>query len=324
MNRTAFVSLLYNIVLTVPTATRDNFAFMTGQKMNCVQVIESRFPGLIDKVRTVIQDSENALEGHDGSSESFLWEHTMHVTSIAYRLAQEEGLDPSVPIVAALFHDIGKFTGGRYHRDEIIEEEESARIAERLLPEFGMKKGDIRKVLSGLRALYNENIRKNRVAAILHDADFLSKFGALGVASFFTKSTLRRRPLRASVFGYLSKELTYAACLPLNMHTESGRKLAAKKATDSLKFFRSLLTELREAHIADLRIRKIRIPHPNYRKRLLEIQYVLPPACPECSGEWSMTWGTEKDVKCTKLNIEWNCKRCAERFETSFCLPEIA
>jgi putative nucleotidyltransferase with HDIG domain len=313
-----------NCVLTVPTTTRDNFAFMAGQKMNCVQVIESRFPGLIDNVRKIIQDSENALEGHDGSTESFLWEHTMHVASIAYRLAHEEGLDPSVPVVAALFHDIGKFTGGRYHRDEIIEEEESARIAERILPEFGMKKVEIRKVLSGLRALYNESIRKNRVASILHDADFLSKFGALGVASFFTKSTLRRRPLRASVFGYLSKELTYAACLPLNMHTASGRKLAARKATDSLKFFRSLLTELREAHIADLRIRKIRIPHPNYRNRLLEIRYVLPPECPECGGDWNMTWGTEKDVKCTKLNIEWNCRRCAERFETSFCLPEIA
>lgn len=276
------------------------------------------------KVRKVIQASENALEGNDGGTESFLWEHTMHVTSIAYRLALDEGLDPHIPTVAALFHDIGKFTGGRYHRDEIIEEEESAQIAERLLPEFGMKKGEIRRVLSGLRALYNEKIRKNRVAAVLHDADFLSKFGALGVASFFTKSTLRKRPLRASVFGYLSKELTYAACLPLNMHTAAGQKLAAKKAVDSLKFFRSLLTELREAHIADLRIKTIRIPHPNYRKGSLEIRYVLSPACPGCGGKWQMAWGTEKDIKCTKLTIEWICDRCAERLETSFCLPEIA
>jgi len=310
--------------LTVLATTRDNFALMAIQKMNCVQAIELQLPGLMQKVQKVIQDSENALEGGDGSMESFLWEHTMHVTSITYRLAQEEGLDPYIPTVAALFHDIGKFTGGRYHRDEIIEEEESAQIAERLLPEFGMKKTDIRKVLSGLRALYNEKLKKNPVAAVLHDADFLCKFGALGVASFFTKSTLRRRPLRSSVFGYLSKELTYAACLPLNMHTESGRKHAAKKSADSLKFYRSLLNELREAHIADLRIRKIRIPHPNYRNRSLEIRYVLPPKCSECGGKWNMTWNTEKDIKCTKLAIEWNCCNCAERFETSFCLPEIA
>lgn len=313
-----------NNVLTVPVATRDNFGLMAIQKINCVQAIDSRFPGLIQKVRKVIQDSENALEGGDGSMESFLWEHTMHVTSITYRLAQEEGISPYVPTVAALFHDIGKFTGGRYHRDEVIEEEESAQIAERLLPQFGMKKTEIRKVLAGLRALYNEKVKKNAVAAVLHDADFLCKFGALGVASFFTKSTLRRRPLRSSVFGYLSKELTYAACLPMNMHTESGRKLASKKSADSLKFYRSLLAELREAHIADLRIRKIRIPHPSFKDRPLEIRYVLPPACSECGGKWDMAWSTEKDIKCTKLAIEWNCSSCAERFDTSFCLPEIA
>ena len=309
--------------MTVPANTRDNFALMAVEKINCVQAIESRFPGLMDKVKNIIQDSENALEGGDGSMESFLWEHTMHVTSITYRLAQEEGLDPHIPAVAALFHDIGKFTGGRYHRDEVIEEEESAQIAERLLPKFGMTKSETRKVLVGLRALYNEKAKKNPVAALLHDADFLSKFGALGVASFFTKSTLRRRPLRASVFGYLSKELTYAAFLPFNMHTNSGRRLAAKKASDSLKFYRSLLNELREAHIADLRIRKIRIPHPKYPDQSLEIRYVLPPVCSECGGRWKMDWNTEKDIKCTKLVIEWNCNNCTERLETSFCLPEI-
>ncbi|MEJ2110052.1 MAG: HD domain-containing protein [Acidobacteriota bacterium] len=310
--------------MTAPVPTRDNFALMAVQKMNCIETIESRFPGLIQQVQKFIRDSENALEEGDGTGESFLWEHTMHVTSIAYQLAEEEGLDSYIPAIAALFHDVGKFTGGRYHRDEVIEEEESAQIAERLLPEYGMKKGEIRRILAGLRALYNERAKKNRVAAVLHDADFLSKFGALGVASFFTKSTLRRRPLRASIFGYLSKELTYAACLPLNMHTESGRKLATQKAADSLKFFRSLLKELREAHIADLRIRKIRISHPNYRNRSLEISYVLPPACPNCGGQWQMAWDTDKDIKCTKLTIEWICGKCEERLDTSFCLPEIA
>jgi HD superfamily phosphodiesterase len=313
-----------HFVLTVPAPARDNFPLMAIREANCIQAIESRFPGLCEKVREVIQASENALEGGDGSMESFLWEHTMHVTSITFRLAQEEGIDPYIPTVAALFHDIGKFSGGQYHKDETIEEEESARIAGRLLPEFGMKQSGIRRVISGLRALYNEKVRKNRVAAVLHDADFLSKFGAMGVASFFTKSTLRKRPLRASVFGYLSKELTYAACLPLNMHTNAGRKLAARKTEESLKFYRSLLKELREANIADLRVRKITIPHPNHRNRSLEIRYVLPPECTSCGGEWNMEWDTEKDIKCTKLTIEWNCGNCGERLDTSFCLPEIA
>jgi hypothetical protein len=37
-----------------------------------------------------------------------------------------------------------------------------------------------------------------------------------------------------------------------------------------------------------------------------------------------MEWGTEKGIKCTSLQVDWECTRCGERLETSFCLPEIA
>jgi len=296
---------------------------MAAKRIPTLREIESRFPGLIDKVREIIQDSEKAYEGGNGRSESFLWEHTMHVASIADRLAQTEGVDPLVPVVAALFHDAGKFVGGEYHSEGTIEEEESARIADRLLRRCGMNATDTRKVLSGLKALYNDKIRKNRVAAILHDADFLSKFGALGVASFFTKSTLRGRTLRSSVLGHLSKELTYAACLPLNMQTAAGKKLASQKARDSIKFFRSLLVELRDARIADLEIRQLRIPYTAPRRRILAIQLVSSRTCPECGSNWEMGWATEKGVKCNKLSVDWRCSRCGEQLETSFCLPEI-
>jgi HD superfamily phosphodiesterase len=312
-----------NIALTVPMRTRDNFALMAAQEFNSESIIESRFPGLIADVRKIIQDSENAYEGGDGSSESHLWEHTVHVTSIACQLACAEHIDPLIPSIAALFHDAGKFAGGRYHHEDTIEEEQSAEIAESLLRRHCMKKADIRKIQSGLRALYREKAEKNTIAAILHDADFLSKFGALGIAAFFTKSALRGRTLRSSVLGYLSKELTYAACLPMNMRTSEGRQLATKKAADSLKFFRALLAELRDTTIADLKMRRIRIPHPSTKGRLLEIRLVVSPSCPKCGKHWQMEWSTEKGVKCTKLHADWNCSQCGERLETSFCLPEV-
>ena len=304
--------------------TRDNAAFMAIQAFDYPSVVESRFPGLIDSLREVIQESEYKYEGGKGRSESFLWEHTLHTASISYQLAQAENLDPLIPVVAALFHDAGKFAGGKYHSDETAEEEESARIARKLLTQFGMKSAEIRRVISGLRALYNEKAKKNPVASILHDADFLSKFGALGVAGFFIKSALRRRTLRSTVLGYLSKELTYASCLPLNMHTSAGRKMAAKKASDSLKFFRALLVELREARIANLRIRLLRIPNPAAKSQLLKVQLVVSPTCPKCRRGWNFVWTTDKGVKCRKLNIDWACSYCGERLETSFCLPEMA
>jgi len=306
----------------VPTPARDNAAHM-AQEFDYPSVVESHFPGLIDRIREVIQESERKHEGNS-HSESFLWEHTLHAASIAYQLSQAEKLDPLIPVVAALFHDAGKFAGGKYHSDETIEEEESARIAKELLREFRMKAGDIRHVLAGLKALYNEKAKKNRVAAILHDADFLSKFGALGVAGFFIKSALRRRTLRSTVLGYLSKELTYASCLPLNMHTSAGKKLAAKKAADSLKFFRALLAELREARIANLRIRRLRIPDPAARNDFLSVQLVVSPTCSKCGKTWDLAWTTDKGIKCRKLNVDWDCSYCGQRLETSFCLPEIA
>jgi putative nucleotidyltransferase with HDIG domain len=220
---------------------------MTNRKITVFDLIESRFPGLIGEVRKIIQDSERAYEGVDCQSESFLWDHTMHVASVADQLAQSEGMDPLIPVIAAFFHDVGKFAEGQYHAEGTIEEAESARIAGSILHKYGMKAADIKKTLAGLKALYNEGLKKNRLAAILHDADFLSKFGVLGVAGFFIKSTLRGRTLRSSVLEYLSKEWTYAACLPLNMQTASGRKLADRKSRDSMKFFRSLLNELKDA-----------------------------------------------------------------------------
>jgi HD superfamily phosphodiesterase len=296
---------------------------MAAKKVILHKVIESRFPGLIDKVRNIILESEKAYEGDKARSESFLWEHTTHVASIAGQLAQAENLDPLIPMIAALFHDAGKFVEGKYHGEGTIEEVESARIAGGLLKQSGMRASDIRKVMSGLNALYNEKVRKNRIAAILHDADFLSKFGALGVASFFTKATVRGRTLRSAVLGYLSKELTYASCLPLNMHTAAGRRLASRKSRDSLKFFHSLLAELRDSRIADLEIQRVRIPYPSHKNRFLTIQLVASRTCPECGEDWEAGWATEKGVKCQKLNIDWRCSHCSKQIETSFCLPEI-
>jgi len=286
-------------------------------------LVESRVPGLIQNIRNAICESEARYEGASRPRESFLWEHSTLVARIADQLARSEGRDPLIPVITALVHDAGKFSGGEYHAGEIPEESESARVAAALLRRSGMKAGDIRRVLAALKALYNERARRNVVADIVHDADFLSKFGALGVAGFFAKSALRGRTPLSAVSGHLSKELTYAACLPLNMRTAAGRKLAAKKTRDSLSFFSMLLAELRDTRIGDFRIRKLRLPHPGRKRRLLEVRLVMSRACLECGGRWHLSWSTENGIKCVQLNAEFRCGSCDGRVETSFCLPEL-
>jgi HD superfamily phosphodiesterase/predicted RNA-binding Zn-ribbon protein involved in translation (DUF1610 family) len=299
---------------------------MTGKTTNWTRVVEERFPGLIAKIREVIENSEKDYEiqnGKDSSAESHLWEHTTHVASLAFRLARAEKRQPLLPTLAALFHDAGKFAGGSYHVENTIEEEESSETAKRILGEAGMKPAELAKTLTGIKALYNEKTSKNAIAAIVHDADFLSKFGAMGVAAFFTKAALRGRTLESAMLGWLSKELTYAACLPQNMRTAAGKKLAAQKARDTIVFFRKLLGELRESGGVDLRIRRLRISDPRSRKKHLEILLAASLKCPQCGSSWQSAWFTEDGVKCTKLNVDWHCADCGSSLGASFCLPEV-
>jgi len=186
-----------------------------------------------------------------------------------------------------------------------------------------MKPGEVKRVLSGLRALYNERAGKNAVAQIVHDADFLSKFGSLGVAVFFTRSALRGRTLGSAVLGHLSKELTYAAVLPANMRTAAARRLAVKKSADTLRFYKAYIGELEEAHGMDFRVRTVDVPKAGGRGRRAKVTLVLPASCGACGGKWETDFRTETGLKCEKLEASLRCCACGERRSISFCLPEM-
>jgi len=285
--------------------------------------IESRFPGLIAAARAVIEESERKFTKTWKSEGSYLWEHSSHVAALSFRLALFEKSDPALAAIVGLFHDAGKFEGGTYHRDDRAEEESAAEIAATLLAAAGMRPTDTRRVTGALRALYTSGARKSALSHIVHDADFLAKFGALGVAQFFIKSTLRGRTLRDAMLGPLSKELTYAAGLPLNMRTAAGRKAAAKKSADSLRYFHALLRELRETQAVDLRIRRVRVVGARSGTRAPEILLALPRACPDCGGPLELATRTEPRLKCEKLEAEVACPACGRRASLSFCLPEL-
>ncbi len=295
-----------------------------GVKAGFAAAVSDLYPGLVEKARDIIEASEKEYDGKEpGREGGFLWEHTVHVASLAYDLAVSEGLDPVLPVLAALFHDAGKFRGGKYHEGDRPEEEDSAALAVSALEDAGARASDIAKVRNALRALYDEKVRRNALADVVHDADFLSKFGYLGVANFFVKSTLRGRNLESAAMDYLSKELTYAAVLPANMRTATARRLAVKKSADTLRFYRAYLGELKEAHGMDFRIRAVEVPSSVARARKAKVSLVLPVACGSCGGKWETEFRTEKGLKCEKLETSLRCAACGERRAISFCLPEV-
>ena len=293
-------------------------------KIQVLEILSNRFPGLVENIRSTIAASERAFEGRlESGSHSYLWEHTVLVVEIAFRIAEEEGLDPLTAAAAALFHDAGKFVEGRYHENNEPEEEAAAGLAETMLPASGASPNLTRRVAKAVRDLYNPRGGRNRLASVVHDADFLAKAGLVGVAGFFIKSTLRGRGLEDAIVHSLSRELTYAACLPSNMRTKAGRQSAEKKSSAALVFYRRLLAELGEIHGRRFRIRKIRIPKPGSRGATLEIRLVHPAVCGVCGRSWRIAWDTESGIKCEKLTAEIRCASCGERLSVSFCLPEI-
>ncbi len=294
---------------------------------NFEELVSAFYPELVGRVKQVIEESERLYIREKGQTidagESFLWQHTREVAAVALRLAVAEGVDPLLPVTAALFHDIGKFTGGRYHADDIPEEEEAAGMAREMLEAAGMPEDHMVEVVGGLESLYNENVESNYTADIVHDADFLCKFGFLGAAHFFQKAALRGRPLQRAVLRDLSKELTYAACLPANMRSAAAGKMAAKKRDDSLTFFRGLLRELRDTGIGDYRVEVSEWKPPQEPTTGIEVRLVIPSACEGCGSGLKVDFSTERGIKCRKLRADVRCRGCGHSYDISFCLPEV-
>jgi HD superfamily phosphodiesterase len=286
--------------------------------------LTSRFPGLVERVRKLIEESEKKFSGSKSAAGGFLWEHTVLVASLSFRLAKMEKEDPDLAAIAALFHDCGKFSGGRYHRDRKPEEEAAARLAREILEDEKLGMAEVGHVVRILRSLYNSGVRRNKPADVIHDADFLSKFGLLGVAQFFVKSTLRGRNLESAIMNHLSKELTYASFLPLNMRTESARKLAAGKSQETLRFYRAFLAELKKDHGMDFRVRTPDVRRPGRRPGRLQVMLVTPAVCDSCGGGWDLGFRTEKGIKCESLEASVRCGGCGAAHQISFCLPELA
>jgi len=281
-------------------------------------------PLLIDRVKQIVEDSEKVYTQRSfETQDSFLWEHTLHVASIARQICRREHIDPVAPVIAALFHDAGKFHKGDYHEDETTEEEIAASLAQKILTEERVGETIIKAVTDGLTALYNEDVPDTQVSDIVHDADFLAKTGHLGVANFFIKGTLQGQILERSLIQSLSQELTYASVLPENMHTVAGRKIAGGKRRYAIRFYRDLLGELSDHGIGRFNIEETLWPCPADPSKKITLQIVLPEECPECGGSFTTEYSTEKGIKCTKLLAGVRCEQCPNTYRISFCLPEI-
>jgi uncharacterized protein len=113
-------------------------------------------------IDTLIEKLAPFLTYHD-------WKHTEHVIKMAEYIAHQENI-PEEDILliktAALFHDAGFMTStGEGH------EEESIRLAESKLPEFGYTNPEIEIIAGMIRATSIPQKPKTKLECVLADAD---------------------------------------------------------------------------------------------------------------------------------------------------------
>ena len=299
--------------------------------MNAVRkLLESRFPGLHARVERTLVEAEAHYNRQSGQAPSaFLLEHTQRTAAIALKIAEMEGADALLPVLVALYHDVGKFHEGEYHKDGVPEEEHAAILAGRTLTECGAQRIDIEAVRAALRALYDDRLPCTEPCRIVQDADRLDKLGALGVAAFFTKATLRGRGLVDALVHTLSRELSYALAAPRSMLTETGKTLAREQTAKTIAFFDELLKDLEHWGIAAFERRNLLV-EGDFRTRdgasvrKVQATIVMPRACPECEAPIALTHRCERGVKCDTLKARFACHSCDYAREISFCLPVFA
>ncbi len=284
-------------------------------------IISKEFSGLFEKIKDIVEKNESSYEKK--MKDSHLWEHTLNVASIALMLAEKEKAAQLTVALAALFHDSGKFSGGDYHNDEIPEESKSAEIAENLMNDFKVTEKISDSVINSLNSLYMEESTKNKISDIVHDADFLSKSGPLGIGEFFIKGALRGENLINRVINSATKELTYSENMTANMRTGSGKVMSGKDRAFTRKFFRVLFADLKKKGITDLVISEKSIESEKCKKKI-RIVTVSEKACGNCGGRPEFQISFQKGLKCEKLILTLMCSGCKKQIrETSFCLPEI-
>ncbi len=240
--------------------------------------------------------------------------HLDRTAAYAVRLASKENVEALKAELAGLFHDAGKFHGGKYHEGDKPEEEYSVDVLRELTADSGLSADVMEDASDAIRRLYRDDSKQTPLSMVLFDADNLDKIGFLGIANYFIKSGLRGRSISPDMIADLTIELTYARYASRRFYTKTGRAIAERRSADTIRFIHGFLDLLREDGLFEAHIERAQVSD-------VELDVVKPAACP-CGAamEISRTW-IEQGVKCTEIHLEMACGACGHRHKIKFCRP---
>jgi uncharacterized protein len=258
---------------------------------------------------------EEASCGRNYNAPNTLMGHLERVASHAVRLALKEGVDPLCAEIAGLFHDAGKFYDGQYHEGDKPEEEYSVEVLREMGGKNGLDPAIIKEVSNAIRQIYRDDPEPTPLSKVLFDADNLDKIGLLGIANYFIKSGLRGQGITADMITQLTVELTYARYASRRFFTKTGRAIAERRSSDTIRFIHDFLEALKEDGMFDAHVEHARISD-------LELDVVTPSSC-HCGASLAKKAWIEQGIKCTEIHLEIACTACDNRYKIQFCRPML-
>jgi uncharacterized protein len=281
-------------------------------KYHVEPLFNSRLTPIRNELGQHIRKEESSY-GSDVSAPDTLMGHLDRVASYAVRLASEEGVDLLCAELAGLFHDAGKFHGGQYHKGDTPEEEYSVEILREMGKRNGLDPAIIEEASDAIRQLYLDDPKPTPLSMVLFDADNIDKMGLLGIANYFIKSGLRGEGITAEMLMDLTVELTYARYASRRLFTKTGRAIAERRSSDTIRFIHDFLESLKEDGLFDVRVERTSVSD-------LELEVITPSAC-HCGAKLAKKTWIEKGVKCTEIHLEIACTACDNRYKIKFCRP---
>lgn len=182
------------------------------------------------------------------------WPHVKRVQRLCLKLSGSvEGTDSEVVEVAALLHDVGKFM--EKENSAIDHGSVSADMGEKFLNSIKFDEEKVAAICHAIRVHTHGVEPRSTEAKVLHDADFLDKMGAVGVATLFIKACLVdttieetaefwRNPSRESFVGLHALWLQKP-----HFYTRMAKDLAKRRNRLVGAFFKQLERELELADV---------------------------------------------------------------------------
>lgn len=180
------------------------------------------------------------------------WPHVKRVLHLCVRMAyilKERNVDLDVLKASALLHDIAKHL---YKKNATFDHGRvGAELAEAFLIRSNFNREKIKAICHAIRAHTHFEKPISIEAKILHDADFLDKLGAVGIATIFIKACLTNVTIEEILENFeLEKEEPSFVIKHIrwikkpHLYTEVAKSIAEKRNKIISAFFKELKKEI--------------------------------------------------------------------------------